>query len=140
MKRREFISGALGCVFAAKLIGTKSILADDAPQISFTFDDFNLFDTPILSAEQRNRAILEAFRGHSNLKSAIFVAGKYISDETKREHLRTWSNAGHIIGNHSYSHLFYPDASFEAFSCDVLRGEAVVKDFRQFKKIFRFPF
>jgi len=140
MKRRGFISGALGGIFAAKLIGTKSILADDAPQISFTFDDFNLFDTPILSAEQRNRAMLEALRNHSNLKAVIFVAGKYISDETKREHLRAWNDAGHVIGNHSYSHLFYHDASFETFSCDVLRGEAVVKDFRQFKKIFRFPY
>lgn len=109
------------------------VSADDSPQIAFTLDDFNLFDTPVLSAEQRNRAILEAFRPQ-NLKSAMFVAGRYIDNETKRGYLKSWSDAGHLVANHTYSHFNYHETSFESFSCDVLRGEAVIQDFRNFKK------
>ena len=115
------------------------VSADDSPQIAITLDDFNLFNTPVLSAEQRNKAILEAFRAR-NLKAAMFVAGKYIDNETKRDYLKSWSNAGHIVANHTYSHSSYPKTSFESFSCDVLRGEAVIRDFHNFQKYFRFPY
>ena len=70
----------------------------------------------------------------------MFVAGKYIGNETKRGYLKRWSDAGHIVANHTYSHFSYHETSFETFSCDILRGEAVIKDFRNFQKYFRFPF
>lgn len=124
----------------AKITETNSAFADDAPQISFTFDDFVLTDAEFLSAEKRNLAILNALQSHSNLKAAAFVAGKFISDETKLGYLRAWSDAGHIIANHSYSHFHYHNTSFEIFSRDVLRGESVIADFKQFKKMFRFPY
>lgn len=139
MNRRHFI-GALAAIAAGvKFSGTGLSLGDSSPQVAITFDDFNLFDTLILSAEQRNRAILEALRTR-NLKSVIFVTGKYVDSETKRNYLGAWSGAGHIIANHSYSHFYYPETSFETFSRDVLRGEAVIRDFRNFQKYFRFPY
>lgn len=139
MNRRSFIGTFAAVIAATKFSGTSLVYGKDSPQIAITLDDFNLFDAPVLSAEQRNRAILEAFRAR-NLKSAIFVAGKFVDSETRRDYLKAWSAAGHIIANHTYSHFYYPKTSFETFSGDVLRGEAVIKDFRNFQKLFRFPY
>lgn len=138
INRRNFIYTIVAGA-AISQFGTIALADDSLPQLAITLDDFNLFDTPILSAEQRNKKILEAF-SKRNLKSAIFVAGKYIDDETKRGYLKSWSDAGHIIANHTYSHFHYHKTNFESFSCDVLRGEAVIRDFRGFQKYFRFPY
>ncbi|MBD0327366.1 MAG: polysaccharide deacetylase family protein, partial [Pyrinomonadaceae bacterium] len=93
-------------------------------------------------AEERNAAILKALLEHGNLKAALFVKGKNVDNERGRRLLRAWDTAGHMIANHSYSHRWYnsPEVSFEFYSQDILRGEDVLKDAKNFKKIFRFPF
>jgi peptidoglycan/xylan/chitin deacetylase (PgdA/CDA1 family) len=49
--------------------------------------------------------------------------------------------AGHLIGNHTYSHrsLNAPDADVKAYEQDILRAEALLKDYSRFRKYFRFP-
>ncbi len=117
-------------------------LEKDAPQVSITMDDFNWADTPKLKAEERNSAILAALREHGNVKAALFVKGKNVDNERGRRLLRAWDEAGHTIANHSYSHHGYnsPEVDFETYSQDILRGEAVLKDAKNFKKIYRFPY
>jgi peptidoglycan/xylan/chitin deacetylase (PgdA/CDA1 family) len=44
-----------------------------------------------------------------------------------------------MIGNHTYSHWFYPNRNFDEFSQDVLRLEPLIKDMPGFTKRFRFP-
>ena len=139
MNRRALIGTSAAGVAAIRFSGTSAAYGKDPPQIAITLDDFNLFDAPILSAERRNRAMLEAFRAR-DLKAAMFVTGKHVDSETKRDHLKAWNDAGHIIANHTYSHFHYPQTSFEAFSCALLRGEAVIGNFRNFQKLFRFPY
>ena len=57
-----------------------------------------------------------------------------------KKHVLTWSRAGHLLGNHSYSHWYFPRSDFETFSADVLRGQKVIEEFPQFRKLFRFPY
>lgn len=109
------------------------------PQVAITLDDFNWFDAPRLTAEERNRALLDALRAR-RVKAAIFVCGKYVDNETGQRLLGAWDKDGHMIANHSYSHLYYHEVSFEKFSQDLLRGESVVNRHPQFRKFFRFPY
>ena len=105
-------------------------------------DDPNTNETPRLSAEERNRAILGALGAHSNLKAALFVCGKRVANEPGRRLLGEWNDERHIIANHSYSHPYFhsKQISVEGFIEDIQRGEAVIKDLAQFRKLFRFPF
>lgn len=123
---------ALGSFFKTK----------DAPQVAITMDDFSLNDTPKLPVEERNRRVLEALARHSNLKAALFVTGKHADNDLGRRLLGSWSDRGHMIANHSYSHHYYNSkrVSFQAFSEDALRGEAVIREFSGFRKLFRFPY
>ncbi|HEY0408322.1 MAG TPA: polysaccharide deacetylase family protein [Pyrinomonadaceae bacterium] len=139
MNRRQFV-GTLGLgIIALGLDGPAFSSPTDSPQVAITLDDFNWFDTPKLSAEARNRALLDALRAHST-QAAMFVCGKFVDNEKGQKLLSAWDEGGHIIGNHSYSHMEYPSVSFEKFSQDILKGEAVINRHPRFKKIFRFPY
>jgi len=123
---------------AAALLSAKA----PAPQIAITIDDFGWRQIPQPDARKTNRAFLDALARHSNLKATIFVCGKNVDDADSRPLLQEWSDAGHTIGNHTYSHLNYnsPSVSVETFSSDVLRGEAIISGFAGFGKWFRFPY
>ncbi|HEV2913165.1 MAG TPA: polysaccharide deacetylase family protein [Pyrinomonadaceae bacterium] len=142
MNRRDFIKALTVGGLSLSMSELAPARGEDAPQVAITMDDFNWGDTVRMTAEERNRALLSALREHSRLKIALFVAGKYVDNEKGKRLLRDWDRAGHIIANHSYSHLYYNSArtSFDTYSQDILRGEAVLKDFEHFKKLYRFPF
>jgi len=110
------------------------------PQVAITMDDFSWANPVKLSSVERNAAILEALRTHS-VKTALFVVGRNADNETGKALLKEWNDDGHLICNHTYSHRNYNDAgmSTSVFEEDILHAEEVIKDFRQFRKLFRFP-
>lgn len=141
MNRREF-TRSVGLFAAAVGLGGTSALASSVakrPEVAITMDDFALFDTPVLSAEARNRAILDAL-AEQKIKAAMFVTGKNVDDEKKLPLVRMWDERGHMIGNHTYSHKFFHNADFEEYAKDILRNEALLKQFPRYRKFLRFPF
>lgn len=115
--------------------------ATEPKQITITMDDLdvNADDTPRLSLDQRNDAILSTLR-QEHLKVALFVCGMRVDNEPGGKHLAAWSKDGHIIANHTYSHFDYTEVGFERFSKDVLRGEDVIRGYAGFRKLLRFPY
>lgn len=142
MNRRDFINRAgCGALAIAAGIPALSIPANER-QVAITMDDPNIDATPRLGIEERNAAILKALHNHSDLKAALFVCGKRVDSDGGSRLLKTWSDRRHVVANHSYSHLYYHSGriSTETFIKDFQRGEAVIKGYRSFKKLFRFPF
>lgn len=116
--------------------------SNESAEVSITIDDINLNsnDTPKLSLDERNTAILTALRKHRKLKAALFVCGMRVDNTQGKKHLLEWDKAGHLIANHSYSHFFYPNTEFEKFSQDIIKGEKVISGLKNFRKFFRFPY
>jgi peptidoglycan-N-acetylglucosamine deacetylase len=141
MNRREF-ARTLGIGAAAISIGSLRTSADTGrPQVAVTMDDFSWSQNTVrLNGEERNRAILETLKAHS-IKAALFVVGRNIDNEEGKALLRKWDDAGHMIGNHSYSHRNYAAASMTAaaFGEDILHAETLLREFARFRKYFRFP-
>jgi len=111
-----------------------------APQFSITMDDF-FWQKPVkLSSAERNQSILDTLRANS-IKAALFVIGRNAEQKEGKQLLTAWNEAGHLIGNHTYSHrnLNSADNSLSSYEDDILRAEAVLKDFPRFRKYFRFP-
>jgi peptidoglycan/xylan/chitin deacetylase (PgdA/CDA1 family) len=138
MNRRE-LTKLLGTSLLASAVTPRIALAAAAPQVAITMDDFNLFGADEQAAEKRNQAILSAFRSHS-VKAAIFVCGRLIDSALVLRLLKQWNDDGHIIANHTYSHRNYAASDFKQYSADILRCEALIKDFQQFRRLFRFPY
>jgi peptidoglycan/xylan/chitin deacetylase (PgdA/CDA1 family) len=110
------------------------------PQFAITMDDFHWQNAVKLTAYERNQSILDTLRAHS-IKAMLFVIGGNIQEGEGKQLLSAWDGAGHVIGNHTYSHrnLNAPTTDLKAYQDDILRAEALLKDFPRFRKYFRFP-
>ena len=139
MNRREF-SKTIGAGIVSLSLGRITNARKPSPQIAITMDDFSWANAIHQTAEQRNQSILDTLSGHS-LHAAIFVVGRNIEDQQGKNLLAKWNDAGHLIGNHTYSHRNFGSSSMslESFEQDILRAELLLQSFTGFRKYFRFP-
>ena len=140
MNRRTFTKSLGLSMVTIGVGGLPAIARKLAPQFSITMDDFNWKNPVKLTASERNDAILSSLQSHS-IKAALFVVGRNIEAPEGKQLLSAWDRAGHMIGNHTYSHGNYnaPTADVADYQQDILRAEALLKDFPRFRKYFRFP-
>ena len=138
--RRTFVrTGALAG--AAGLFGNTLLASSKAPQIAITMDDPRVEDAPGMAAAEVNARILGHLKD-AKIKAALFVCGMRVDNEPGRKLLASWNDAGHFLGNHTYSHKFFPSEkmTLAAFEADSARGEQIVAPYSRFRKSFRFPF
>jgi peptidoglycan/xylan/chitin deacetylase (PgdA/CDA1 family) len=113
-----------------------------ATEVSITMDDPSVESTPLLKPAERNEHILKALEKNGNLKAALFVCGMRVDNTQGKKLITDWNDRGHLIANHSYSHLYYnsKDVTFDRYAKDFTDGESIIKNFSGFKRFFRFPF
>jgi peptidoglycan/xylan/chitin deacetylase (PgdA/CDA1 family) len=140
MNRRNFTKALGLSVTAIGLGGVPVIARKPAPQFSITMDDFHWTNAVKLTAAERNEAILNTLHSNSH-KATLFVIGRNIDSVEGKQLLAPWDKAGHMIGNHSYSHRNFnaPATDVLAYQQDILKAEALLKEFSRFQKYFRFP-
>ena len=121
-----------------------AVTFDDLPGVSFPSRD-------IPALRDHTRKLLAAFReakvpvvGFVN-EGKLFVAGETPAlAEQRIDVLRLWTQAGHELGNHTYSHRDLNTQPLDWFEQDVVRGEAVTRRLLAEKKgslrYFRHPF
>ena len=140
MNRRTFIQ-SLTVATAAIGFGGVPVLSFKPPtQFSITMDDFFWQGAIKQTAQERNASILDTFSKHS-IKAAAFVVGRNVEKQEGKDIVAAWDKAGHLIGNHTYSHRDFnaPEADVKTYSDDILRAEALLKDYPRFRKFLRFP-
>jgi peptidoglycan/xylan/chitin deacetylase (PgdA/CDA1 family) len=54
--------------------------------------------------------------------------------------LQAYSQAGHIIANHTHSHPDFNKMTVEEYAQNFLLADSELKRFKGFKKLFRFPY
>jgi peptidoglycan/xylan/chitin deacetylase (PgdA/CDA1 family) len=137
MNRRQFTK--LAAFSAAALALPRRVFADTPTQFAITMDDFNWRNAVHLTAELRNQAILKTLRDHK-AKAALFVIGRNADDPQGMSLLRPWDEAGHLIGNHTYSHRsLNSDITTADYEQDIARAETILIGLKQFRKMFRYP-
>jgi peptidoglycan/xylan/chitin deacetylase (PgdA/CDA1 family) len=148
MDRRQFLNLTAA---VASLASVPARWAEDtAPEIAFTFDDPTTGGGANLSWPQINDGILSALAKHKT-KSILFVCGMRVDSAAGRQLIAAWDGAGHGIGNHSYSHLYFnvsngsdPDGfkkvTLAQFEKDAIKNEPLIRDYSQFVRLFRYPF
>lgn len=141
MNRRGALSILIGSTATVAMGGCLHGAREELsqPALAVTLDDFDISDTPLLSGAARHEAILTALRRH-HIQAAGLVTGKSADTPSGHKYLAQWSDAGHTIGNHTYSHPYFFGSNVEAFLADLLRAEAVLSRYDGYQKIFRFPY
>jgi len=133
MNRREL----LGLLSA--LTPLAAMASEARPEIAVTFDDPKTAQLAGLPWQQINERILATLARH-RLQAMLFVCGMRVDSEAGRALVAAWDQAGHLIGNHSYSHWNIDDHPLEAFEADLIRNEPLIRSYRHFTRSFRFPF
>src|ERR1041385_6791722 len=107
MNRRTFTKSLALSTAALGFSGVPSFaFKPTAPQFSITMDDFHWRNAVKLTGAERNEAILNTLQTNS-IKAALFVVGRNIDNSEGKQLLAPWDKAGHLIGNHTYSHNNY---------------------------------
>jgi peptidoglycan/xylan/chitin deacetylase (PgdA/CDA1 family) len=139
MNRRQFIKCT--AVFGTLMKSTAMWAKGQQPEIAFTFDDPKTEPGAGLSWQEINEGMLAALSKH-RIKAVLFVTGKRVDNEAGRNLVAALDHAGHAVGNHSYSHLFFNDAetTLAQFESDVLKNEPLIRNYAHFVHLFRFPY
>lgn len=138
MDRRTFLSACAATIAASSLHG---VAESASPEIAITMDDPKPDTIGGMSGAEINRRILDALK-RERLKACLFVCGKRIDNPEGKALLEAWDSAGHLIGNHSYSHQFYNSdkITIGEFTGDFLKNERLLLRYRHFTRLFRYPF
>lgn len=140
MNRRTFTKSLAVTTEAIGFGGVPALACKQLSYFSITMDDFYWRNPVKLTAQERNASILDTL-DKQKIKGAAFVIGRNIEDQEGKDLISAWDKAGHLIANHTYSHREFsaPDTDVKAYQADVLRAEALLKDFPHFRKYLRFP-
>jgi len=136
LRRRSLLVAGAALAIAPRAAGAT---APAGPGLAITIDDFNLADTPLLTGVARDAAIRQALSRHG-VKGAGFVAGKYVDAERSPHLLSAWSDQGHILGNHSFSHDYYGGKDPAGMMADIMRCEPLLTPYAGFRRLFRYPY
>jgi peptidoglycan-N-acetylglucosamine deacetylase len=156
MNRRKFLSSAFKTASAAScvplFVNALHALASqpnsaqprpssaEPPQLAITMDDPRLkLDTGLQWSEANSR-ILKALDSRG-VKAALFVCGMRVDEYEGTKLLSAWDQSGHMICNHSYSHLNYcGPTSYADFAVDFLKNERIIAPYQNRRPLFRYPF
>ncbi|BBB65465.1 hypothetical protein UNDYM_1212 [Undibacterium sp. YM2] len=114
-----------------------------AQTVAITIDDGpNLEQTPRLSPEQRNLAMLKALSRHG-VTAALFVTANYAATQPAGYALaKAWGDAGHAVGNHSMSHpdLHSDKVSLAQYQKEILDCDAIISTLPGYQKWYRYTY
>lgn len=138
MRRRTFLAMIGGTLAASRFVSVASAAAS-RPELAITMDDPKPDNMAGMTGDEINRRILDALQ-RARLKAALFCTGMRIDNPAGPPLLRAWDAAGHLICNHTYSHRFYGSVTYENFAEDFLKNEPLIRGYRHFTRLFRYPF
>jgi peptidoglycan/xylan/chitin deacetylase (PgdA/CDA1 family) len=143
ISRRRFLRyAATTAMLAGSPLPSKTT---SAPEVAFTFDDPTTEGATNLKWTELNERILNTLSRHK-LRAVLFVVGKRVNSSDGRQLVASWDRAGHLIGNHSYSHLYFNNSSgsdavtLTEFESDFLRNEPFIRSYQHFTRLFRYPY
>ncbi|MFZ6813889.1 polysaccharide deacetylase family protein [Undibacterium sp. Rencai35W] len=114
-----------------------------AQSVAFTFDDGpSVASTPLLSAQARNQAMLDALAKHQ-VKAALFItAANGAIQPAGYAFAKAWGDAGHAIGNHTMTHpdLHSDKLSLTQYQQEILDCDRIISTLPGYQKWFRFTY
>jgi peptidoglycan-N-acetylglucosamine deacetylase len=130
MMRRILAAAALAAASAAR-----------AQSVAITIDDGpNAGNTPRMSAQERNQAMLDALAKH-RVQAALFVTAGYGANTPQGlPLLQAWSKAGHAIGNHTVTHPDLEKVPLAEYQRQVMECDRLISTQPGYQKWLRFTY
>ncbi|MFH0735637.1 MAG: polysaccharide deacetylase family protein [bacterium] len=123
------------------IILNSNLYSQQKSSLCFTFDDGSSKDVAGYDYLEWNKMILDNL-SNNNLQAILYVCGNGLDNIKGKKILNNWDNAGHLIANHTYSHLNYNNhaVNYKLYKADILKCDSLIKNYKNYSKLFRAPF
>ena len=108
-------------------------------ELAITFDDSPRSAEGYFDGPTRAKKLITNLKDHDIKQVAFFSVSKQLDKEGKQR-LNAYSDAGHIIANHTFSHPNINDMSLIDYKQDFLLANSHLNSYKNFRKWFRFPY
>ena len=110
-------------------------------RIALTIDDLPFVSRYITQKQEGGTEIVDMLLRHL-LQNDVRVTGFVIGKNADEKLLGKWHSGGHLLANHTYSHLQLSNISSDEFEKDVIKNEKILAQFLEnnTEKYFRFPY
>jgi len=108
-------------------------------ELAITFDDSPRAAKGLLSGPERANKLVAALAKHQVKQVAFFSVSKHLDNEGVTR-LNTYSDAGHLIANHSHDHPDFNTSSLSQYIDNFVQADKQLKQFSTFTKMYRFPY
>lgn len=127
----------MGCTPVAPEQG-KSPISDK--RIALTYDDAPLGDGPVYAGSERTQAIIKQLQEAKTGPVAIFVTTQGFVQPDGRTRIETYARSGHLIANHSDTHMWASRTPAADYIADIDRAETKLAGIANRRPWFRFPY
>ncbi len=111
----------------------------NAQEIALTFDDAPRADEHLYTGPERTKRLIEILARH-NVQAAFFVNTMNFNQFGRKERIKAYADAGHIIANHSHSHPHLSKVPVADYLKGIDDAHEALKGFPTFKPWFRYPY
>jgi len=108
-------------------------------EIAITFDDSPRKAVGYFNGPERANKLVEELKSH-NVSQVAFFSNSVRLNTEGIQRLQTYSQAGHIIANHTDNHPDFNKVSLDEYVQNFLLADSKLSQFKSFKKLFRFPY
>jgi len=107
--------------------------------VALSFDDVPRGKGILFSGSERAQIILEKLK-KENVDTVIFFCVGRAIDSAGDARIKMYSDAGHLIANHTYSHKSLDKISAAEYIDDIAHADSILNKYKTYTKLFRFPY
>jgi len=126
------------CVFVGLAIVLS--IAAYAGEIALSFDDAPKGNSGYYTGLKRTEVLIDKLASLGIPEVVFFCNSKKLENDSGRVRIQMYSDAGHLIANHSHTHPDLDGMDARRFIRNIEVAHDVLKDFPTFVKWFRFPY
>ncbi|MCH9696408.1 MAG: polysaccharide deacetylase family protein [Gammaproteobacteria bacterium] len=110
--------------------------------IAITFDDATKGDGPFFTGAERTQRLIDSLSRAGVSEALFFVTTRNVERQGESGHKRivAYTDAGHMLGNHSHSHLWLNRTPTAEYIADLDLAIDRLQPYANLTSLYRFPF
>ena len=116
-----------------------SAAGDETRAIAITIDDAPRPDTLHLDGPTRTAKLIETL-AQARVEQVMFFCNSVRMDAAGAQRIQAYVRAGHLLANHTHSHVDLHKVGVDAFLADIQQATQVLSALPNYRRWFRYPY